>query len=617
MSAVTRPNSKTAIALCVLGALLLACGGVLAYVRAEIVSSKEFSGRLVSALDHGSVRSAASRQVAAAVINEQRPDLLAIRPLITGAVDAVVRSPSFKRIALPGVEAAHRAFVRGDRSVPIRIADGGQNVVDAVRSVSPRAAELISPHVDPVVARLRNSDPQLKEARRLVDASSLWWLVLGLGVLAVAGAGVLRGGRLGIAYAGAAVSVAGAIVALLVTVGGAVVASKLANVAGGERAAIDDVWSSLFGDLRWAGVACAAGGIAAWVLAVGSSGRRIAARAAAGAAVVAITGAAVAAVAVSLAAPSPPGPVPGGCNGLPRLCDERLNDVVFPATHNSYAAAAEPGWLFANQRYAISRQLDDGIRGLLLDIHFGVRDEKTGRVRTDLRAEGSDRNKVAKALSPEALRVADRVAGRVGAGELGGKPELYLCHTLCELGAEPLVQELKVIQRFLKSHRDEVLTVIVEDYVPPKAIESAFDQAGLLPYVAQLKRDAPLPTLRDLIDTGKRLVVFAEVKGGAPPWYMPAFSFIQDTPYDASRSAQLDCTRNRGDADNPMLLLNHWIARFPPRVSDQVRVGGRFLHNRIERCTTKGGIPGAIVAVDFYERTGVVDVSRALNARDG
>ena len=60
-----------------------------------------------------------------------------------------------------------------------------------------------------------------------------------------------------------------------------------------------------------------------------------------------------------------------GCNGSRALCGRRLDQVVFPGTHNSYAAADEPGWLFANQRHGIERQLNDGIRALTLDIHFG------------------------------------------------------------------------------------------------------------------------------------------------------------------------------------------------------------------------------------------------------
>ena len=98
------------------------------------------------------------------------------------------------------------------------------------------------------------------------------------------------------------------------------------------------------------------------------------------------------------------------CEGAAALCGRRLDEVVFPGTHNSFAASAEPGWYFANQRYGISRQLDDGIRALLIDVHFGVYNPATGRVRTDLRAEGSDRNKVA-AAGPRA-RPARRRPGR-------------------------------------------------------------------------------------------------------------------------------------------------------------------------------------------------------------
>jgi hypothetical protein len=89
------------------------------------------------------------------------------------------------------------------------------------------------------------------------------------------------------------------------------------------------------------------------------------------------------------------------------------------------------------------------------------------------------------------------VAGGVGLGTLKGTTEPYLCHTLCELGAEPLDRELKAIATFLGEHPDEVLVVIVEDYVPPSTIRQAFDTAGLMPYVATLHVHAPLPTLGD------------------------------------------------------------------------------------------------------------------------
>ncbi|HTA34552.1 MAG TPA: hypothetical protein VK721_14125 [Solirubrobacteraceae bacterium] len=309
---------------------------------------------------------------------------------------------------------------------------------------------------------------------------------------------------------------------------------------------------------------------------------------------------------------------PSSCNGAAGLCERRLNEVVFAGTHNSMAASDEPGWSFANQRYGISRQLDDGIRALLIDVHFGVYDAATGRVRTDLSAEGSDRNKVAKQVPPLALRLADRVAGRVGVGTLSGKPALYLCHTLCELGAEPLERELEVIRDFLDRHPHQVLIVIVEDYVPPASIERSFEQAGLMHYVATLERGQPPPTLGALIARGQRLMVFAEEKGGTPAWYMPAFSFIQDTPLGATRPDQLSCKRYRGEQHSPLLLINHWIPPFPPSPSLNAAIGREaFLRTRIKRCLAQDGAKGAIVAVDFYQRTSVVKVARELDGEGG
>jgi len=208
------------------------------------------------------------------------------------------------------------------------------------------------------------------------------------------------------------------------------------------------------------------------------------------------------------------------------------------------------------------------------------------------------------------------VAGGIGLGTLNGKPLPYLCHTLCELGAEPLDRELKVVANFLVRHPDQVLIIIVEDYVPPSTIQHAFAAAGLTRYVETLQAHVPLPTLGWLIKSGRRLLVFAEVQGGSPAWYMPAFSFIQDTPLGALHPGQLSCARYRGEKDNPMLLLNHWVPPFPPSPTINAQIGrATFLRPRIMRCAGQRHTRGAIVAVDFYERTAVVKVAQELNSR--
>jgi hypothetical protein len=304
----------------------------------------------------------------------------------------------------------------------------------------------------------------------------------------------------------------------------------------------------------------------------------------------------------------------GGCNGSRALCGKRLDEVVFPATHNSYAAADEPGWLFANQRLGIERQLRDGIRAFLIDIHWGAPDASSGLVRTDFQAEGTDRNKVARELGPEALRAADALVGRAGVGRPTTEPRPYLCHTLCEIGSEPLEEQLQLFSDFLRENRREVVILFVEPYVPVEETEHAMEATGLLEQAAELSIDEPLPTLGELIRATTRLIVLSEEDGGARPWYLPGFEFAQDTPLGAERPSELSCARFRGDADSPFFLLNHWIDTFPPSPSRNRPIGGRFLERRVGRCERARGLRPNLLAVDFYERSDVIDVAGRLNA---
>ena len=156
--------------------------------------------------------------------------------------------------------------------------------------------------------------------------------------------------------------------------------------------------------------------------------------------------------------------------------------------------------------------------------------------------------------------------------------------------------------------------LFIEPYVPVEEIERALDEANLLDEAAELRRDEPLPTLGELVRAQTRLIVLTEEDGGARPWYLPGFAFAQDTPLGATRPAQLRCRRFRGEPGSPMLLLNHWIDTFPPSVSRNERIGGALLARRARRCGGVRGLLPNLVAVDFHERSDVVEVVRRLNA---
>jgi hypothetical protein len=303
------------------------------------------------------------------------------------------------------------------------------------------------------------------------------------------------------------------------------------------------------------------------------------------------------------------------CNGSVSLCELPLNEVVFAGTHNSFSAADSPGWFIANQRHTIRRQLEDGVRLFLIDPHWGVEAGK-GKVRTDFEAEGRDRNRVAAALPPPVLKAAERLAGRVGAGDLTGDRDVWLCHTTCELGATRMVDTLEVIRTFLDDNRGEVVMLFIEPYVPPGQIEKVFEESGLSRYVATLQRDEPLPTLGTLVRRNERAVVLTEKDAdGSVPWYHDGFSFVQDTPLGATKVKQLSCKRYRGDESSPFLMLNHWADLFPPRLkANRPFQTEKTLIRRARRCARERGLPVSLIAVDYYDQGKLLESVDALNA---
>ncbi|HUL04668.1 MAG TPA: hypothetical protein VLV16_15705 [Gemmatimonadales bacterium] len=317
--------------------------------------------------------------------------------------------------------------------------------------------------------------------------------------------------------------------------------------------------------------------------------------------------------------PSPEPPEAVGvvtaCNGSPLLCDRRLNQVVFPAAHNAMSNAEIPGWLFPHHNHAFPRQLADGVRALAIDVHYGV---PAGEyVVTDMEREGTSKDKIQEQLGPEATEAALRIRSRF-LGKESGPGGMYFCHGFCELGAYPVVPALQGIREFLVANPGEVVLIVVEDYVTPQDLAQAFQDAGLTELIYTGPIAPRLPTLRQLIDQGQRLVVFIESGKPGVPWLHPAFETLQETPYTFHTPADFSCRPNRGGTTPPMLLINHWIESTPaPKPSNAEIVNAYdFLLKRARKCQEERHRLPNIVQVDFYDVGDLFRVVRTLNGLD-
>ena len=301
------------------------------------------------------------------------------------------------------------------------------------------------------------------------------------------------------------------------------------------------------------------------------------------------------------------------CNGLVQLCSRRLDQVVFPATHNSFSASDE-GFRAANQPTGIPAQLAGGIRGLLIDTHIGVPTSKG--VYTVLAQDKKSRAKVVDTVGP--AMTATALGIRAGIGYRGGGPkEVYLCHAFCEIGATPAIKEMEVIRDFLKENPDEVLLISVEDDASPSAFASVVEASGLLPYVWKGAVE-PLPTLGQMVSSNERVLFMVENEPGKVPWLHAQFTITQETPYDFKKPEELlgpgGCAPNRGGTTPPLFLINNFVDTFPPSKKGPETLNQQatiVAHART--CEAQRHRVPSLIAVDQWQLGDVVGAARELN----
>jgi hypothetical protein len=302
------------------------------------------------------------------------------------------------------------------------------------------------------------------------------------------------------------------------------------------------------------------------------------------------------------------------CNGSAVLCDRPLNQVVFAATHNSFAGADVPGFRFPEQDAGIPSQLDDGIRGLWIDAYYGI---PGNRVYTDTSKINPALNaQLQKQLGAEFTAAADQIRARI-AKPTNATPRVYLCHGYCELGAVDAMTAFRQIANFLHQHPDEVLVIDIEDYVTPKDMAELIERSGLGDYVYRGPAGPPWPTLGEMIDSNQRVLVMAEHRtAGAPSWYRRTYDLFQETPFAFRRPSDMSCALNRGRPGNSLFLINNWISTDPKPLKANARIVNAypFLLARARQCESQRGLVPNAVTVDFYREGGLLRVVHTLNA---
>lgn len=289
------------------------------------------------------------------------------------------------------------------------------------------------------------------------------------------------------------------------------------------------------------------------------------------------------------------------CNGSYKLCSKTFDKVVLPGTHNAMSNKQD-GWGIPNQGVRIASQLTRGIRGMLIDTHYGKPDtiDFLGKPRTIIRT------------------VSESTPGR----------QAYLCHVNCESGATLLSTGLKVVADYLKANPREVMIFVNESYITPADFMAAVTASGLSKYVYK-GSTSTWPTLSKMISTSQRVVLFSEGSTNGTVGYFPAYSgIVQETPYSFLTSNLLtstanlpaSCAANRGGTTGSLFLMNHFVT---PTVTanyaaDLVTTAGQVngkttIIARAQKCKTLRGKLPTLIAVDQVQLGDVVGAAKSLN----
>jgi Phosphatidylinositol-specific phospholipase C, X domain len=265
------------------------------------------------------------------------------------------------------------------------------------------------------------------------------------------------------------------------------------------------------------------------------------------------------------------------CNGVPGLCGQKANDILFAGVHNAHATV-DNGWVFAgNNEHSLDKALLAGYRGINVDV-----------------------------------------------GMCDG--QLKMIHGYCRLGMIDPAEAWNNITTFLQNNPNEVIVVTIEIVSQEDEGTVTLDAlAATMPqdFMNLLYTDNPttdFPTLQELIDLGQRILLF-HYSGQScsqvtcPPGLHEWFYYGAETKFENENVDAVTCPVERGaNGMQYFYVINDFVTDpLPSRTAAETLNSKAFLENLIDSCGSIESRDVNLVFIDFWEVGDLVEVTQRHN----
>ncbi|MCW0481436.1 LamG-like jellyroll fold domain-containing protein [Gaoshiqia sediminis] len=171
--------------------------------------------------------------------------------------------------------------------------------------------------------------------------------------------------------------------------------------------------------------------------------------------------------------------------------------------------------------------------------------------------------------------------------------------------SSPFIDQLHLIKDFLDHHPDRILTLFLDFNVNINELAVLIEESGIHTYLFEYQEKIGWPTLKEIVDTGKRLVIFGmQEHRNSPDWLHYVWDHAVEPYYSILEAPVFIGEFLKGDPKNNLLIYNDYNLPRKPDIPDDTYFNtsqNPYLIEHIKNVWTNTGKTPNFVMLDRFE----------------